>query len=101
MKRRKRLKPMSDKRRAQIPERQRVHAEVLERDDYRCKLAFAFPDQPCFGELHPHHLLKEGQGGSYTPGNLLTACNLHNSMVEDRPKVAALAGLVVHSWEAS
>lgn len=89
-----RLKPMSDTRRDELPERRRVHDQVLARDGHKCLLRFAFPDQPCGGELHPHHLLKASQGGKYEPDNLLTACNVHNDMVETEPDIAAAMGLV-------
>jgi hypothetical protein len=90
----KRLKPMSDKRRGELPERARVRELVFQRDGYRCQIAPLVPE-PCFGPLTYHHLQKEGQGGAYTEANGIAACSFHNDWVEDHPDKAAALGLVI------
>ena len=91
---RKRVKPMSDKRRDELPERREVWKRVFDRDGGRCRVAPFLPDNPCHGELHPHHLLKASQGGEYTDDNLLTCCDHHNTWIEDNPREAEALGLV-------
>lgn len=96
--RRKRIKPMSDKRRDGIPERDEVRETVKRRDGDRCRLAPFFPDTPCGpGDKHPHHIQKASEGGKYVPENLWWACDLHNGMVEDDPKMAEAMGLVLRT----
>lgn len=90
---RKRLRPISDKRRDTFAERDRIRAEVFERDDYRCRLTAI--GTPCFGPLTPHHVRKASAGGSYSPDNLLSACAHHNGWIEDHPIAAAALGLVI------
>ena len=89
------LKPMSDKRREELPERDRVRANVYKRDGYKCRIAPFLPDDPCMGRLTPHHLKKAGQGGAYNEENLISACAHHNDWVEDHPDEAKALGLVV------
>lgn len=92
---RKRVKPMSDKRRAGISERAAVRAAVFERDGHRC-VVHGLPDAgPCHGPLTPHHVRKASQGGAYAVSNLVAACEGHNSAIEDRPDWAHAHGLVL------
>ena len=49
LRRRTRLKPVSDKKREAAPERQTVRQQVLERDKGQCRIAPFLPDDPCFG----------------------------------------------------
>jgi hypothetical protein len=97
------LKAMSNKRKRLLPIRAEVRIKVFERDGYRCQLAHRIVDVPelgpCFGPLTPHHLKKEGQGGSYSESNLLSLCSSHNEWVEREPDVARSLGLVIKSWE--
>jgi hypothetical protein len=90
----KRLKPISDDRRAELPERAAVRAAVFERDGYRCQFPGDRARWPCFGGLSFHHLRKEGQGGSYTAENGLSLCIGHNRWVEDHPLIARQLDLV-------
>lgn len=66
----------------------------LLRDAHRRRLP-SFDVPPCFGSLTPHHLRKDGQGGDYTPDNIVCLCVLHNGWVEDQPNTAEALGLVV------
>lgn len=49
----------------------------------------------CFGELTPHHLDKDGQGGGYTEANLVAVCSFGNdTWIEGNPIHAHDLGLV-------
>lgn len=104
---RKRLKPISDKRRAVIADHADVRAEVFARDRWRCQLEADLLRQrhgadrtllervgPCRGVLTPHHLRKASAQGTYTLENLTTLCAGHNTWVEDHPTLAAELGMV-------
>lgn len=74
---------MSLKRQAEQRKRAKIRAAVFERDRYRCQVAARVPDAGrCFGALTPHHIKKDGQGGSYTLDNLVSACAHHNERIE-------------------
>jgi hypothetical protein len=98
------LKSMSAKRSTERsdPERKRVREAVFFRDGYRCQLAGVTDAGRCFGELTPHHKLKEGQGGAYTVENLVSLCAHHNDQLEADANLAALArrmGLVLRTTD--
>ena len=81
------LRPMSRKRRAELPERAKVRHEVFARDGFRCQVAphgleLDPPHRPCFGHLTVHHRRKASQGGGYTLANLVSACCHHNDLIE-------------------
>jgi len=90
-----RLKPVSDKRRSEMGGRAAVRAEVFARDGHRCRLAGVEGAGPCFGRLTPHHLRKASAGGAYTLDNLVALCEHHNDLVEDRPGWGVEMGLVI------
>lgn len=93
-KKRKRLKPISDKRQAELALRRLVWEKVLERDG-GCRFPHdQVPDLPCMGGMSPHHLLKSSQGGQYTMDNLITLCVASNGWIEDHPRRATELGLV-------
>lgn len=97
---RRRINPISKKRREAKPERDAERAKVFARDagpdgEPVCQLAPAFPDEPCYGHMTVHHLRKASQGGTYTEDNLRAACARHNDFVEENPDVARALGLVL------
>lgn len=97
LKRTGRLKPMSDKRRDQLPAEAVVRAAVFARDGHRCRIKPLLKGtrwERCWGRLTVHHLRKAGQCGAFTEENLISACAGHNGWVEDHPKLAAKLGLV-------
>ena len=101
LKRTGRLKPMSDKRRAEHDASRPVVAAVLARDG-RCLLAGHSEAGRCFGHLTPHHLRKDGQGGAWTLDNLVTLCSSHNdTWVEQNRPAAHRLGLVLDRGEAT
>lgn len=79
------LRPVSEQRAAERPERDEVREFVLHRDQ-RCRLAgwsYGGEGPPaCFGQLSFHHIRKAGQGGPYTRLNGLTLCVFHNDWLE-------------------
>jgi hypothetical protein len=98
--RRKRLKPMSDKRRAEIPERQRVVAEVLARDGFKCRVAPFLPDLACSGPLDGHEPRTRARGGDpLDPDQVVTCCRLHHDWIHTNPDEATALGLLEHSWQ--
>lgn len=90
-----RIRPVSKKRSALRGARAAVCAALFDRDDHRCQMPTTTNAGPCYGPLTPHHLVKAGQGGSYTLDNLVTLCAFHNDWVEDNPDLAVSAGLVI------
>jgi hypothetical protein len=120
---RSRLRPVSAKRAAARDDAEPTVQIVYSRDGHRCVLA---PDNramftlmvsgrrngklalaealsavgKCAGQaLTPHHLRKAGQGGSWSPENLVTLCAAHNGWVENEPEKAHLLGLVIWAGE--
>lgn len=87
-----RLRPMSTKRRADLPRRREVRAQVFERDGGCVATGWR---GPCFGPLTPHHLRKASAVGPYDDDNLVTLCAFHNGLVEDHPAEATARGLVI------
>jgi hypothetical protein len=90
------LKPMSDRRQAELDARAEIREALYRRDRWRCLLAGqrAHPGVPlCWGPLTPHHLRKAGQGGPYSLENLVTLCAGHNSWVETTRSFARDVGL--------
>lgn len=119
-----RLRPVSGKRRAARSDAEPVVQQVYSRDGHRCVLApgnramftlmvsgrqngkralaeaFAAVGK-CAGQaLTPHHLCKAGQGGPWSPENLVTLCSAHNRWVEDEPDHAHALGLVIRAGES-
>lgn len=96
LRRKKRLKAVSDKRRAEWPERARVREAVFRRDGWRCRLQGVAAGGPCSGPLECHEMLKASQGaGTYAEENCCALCRGHNQWVEDHPALAHGLGLVI------
>lgn len=93
-----RLKPMSDKKRAALPDEREVREAVFKRDGYRCRLG-TIEQHDCVRSLSVHHLLKASAGGFYEPANLVTLCIVANDWVEDHPVIAHGFGLVIGNGE--
>jgi hypothetical protein len=99
LRRRKRLRPMSDRRRDAIPERHAVRWAVFERDGHCLLDRRTSYGGSCYGPPTFHHLRKEGQGGAYTAENGVTLCAHHNGWVENYPEVAYAIGLVLKAGD--
>lgn len=98
----KRIRP-SRPRAEERARRDRVRAEVFERDERTCRLAGVRGAGRCFGPLTFHHRLKAGQGGTYTVRNGAALCAHHNDELEASADLAAIGrrlGLVLTKREA-
>jgi hypothetical protein len=104
-----RIKPISDKRRAENVVRAERMEEKFGPRPWDCQFGkvvrFAGVAVPmsflsCFGEVNGHEILKTSQGGSRVDmDNVVPLCNYHNGLIEDEPVMARQLGLVRHSWE--
>ena len=99
-KKRKRLKPMSDKRREQIPARQAAVAEAMRRDGERCQWPIRAAGVEglraplrCFGPLTPHEPKGARNVDRTDPDEIVTLCLFHNEACEDYPADARRLGL--------
>lgn len=104
---RSRIKPVSDKRRAE----NKVRAQMMEekfgpREEWTCQFwsvayigqLFDENESPQFhfGEINGHEFKKRSAGGSITdPDNVILLCNWHNGWVEENPELALAYGLVI------
>ena len=94
------IRAVSSKRLKENVERKRRMIEHFgPQDEWKCQLAPNI-DTPCFGPIAGHEILKRSRGGSITDmDNIMLACSMHNSWVEDNPDEAHRLGLAKHSWE--
>lgn len=98
LKRRTRLRPVSDRKRAERTAAQPVVDAVFARDGGCLMARYHGPAvvPGCFGPLTPHHLRKQSaRRGGWTERNLVTLCAHHNGWVEDHPDLAHALGLVL------
>lgn len=100
--RRKRIKPVSDKRLAERAERDAVRETTIRRAGFRCQAPGAFGIL-CSGVLTVHELQGRGvrPGGHLDDTNTIALCWPHHRYVTDHPKAAHAAGLIRWSWETS
>lgn len=92
------LRPMSRKRRKQLPARRACLAAVRERSDGRCE----FPGCTRAG-VDGHEILTRARGGSpLDAGNVVWLCRAHHDFAHDNPAAATRLGLLVsqHGREA-
>lgn len=82
-KKRRPVKPISEKRRAAFDLHDTLRRRVFERDG-GCLLA-GETDRECAGRNTVHHRLKASAGGPWTMANLVCLCWFHNTDIEDRP----------------
>lgn len=95
---RKRIKPVSDKARAQW-DAERIEREAVFARDRVCQLRGVDGAGACFGSPTFQHILKASQGGKYTRENGAQLCSSHNDRLEADADLAELAhgrGLVVY-----
>ena len=103
--RRSRLKPVSDKRRAQFPRRAEVRREVIARDG-GCVMRDSWPHR-CWhpggpGEFDVHEIRAKGDGGDWLdPANCVTLCRIahdHITFDADGVELGKKLGLVDKEW---
>lgn len=92
-KRRKPLRPRSEKRQDQRPQEEAITAEVFRRDGGCIMRTQA--SHICHGPLTPHHLRKQSAGGPWTLDNVVALCAWANGEVENAPYWGRHHGLVV------
>ena len=80
---RKRLNPVSQKKRAGAPEREAVRQAVFARDGH-CVALDLWPGHRCWGDQRKtfHHVKKASAGGAYSVANGRTLCSGFNDWIE-------------------
>lgn len=92
LQRRRRLNPVSAKKRAGDAQYRKVREWVKDRANGLCE---AQVSGVCEGRgVHAHHLLRRSQGGPDTPGNLLWVCAADHRWIHDHPTEAQARGLL-------
>lgn len=104
MKRSGRPKPMSDRRRSEQGERQRVVQDAYDRDNHDCRARLLVPHIRCGGRLDPHEVIPRSawRAGYLVLSNVFTICRNHHRWIGDNPAVDGPAhklGLHGFSWE--
>ncbi|WP_243294165.1 HNH endonuclease [Geothrix mesophila] len=57
-----------------------LRSVVISRDLYRCQVTGC----PSRLELHVHHMLPVAEGGTHTPGNLVSLCSFHHALEPEK-----------------
>jgi 5-methylcytosine-specific restriction endonuclease McrA len=71
--------------------------QVLERDDYICRLSAVEGVGVCEGRLHAHHVLPISRGGRDELGNGISACDFHHRLIHSRPEWAYAEGYLLRT----
>jgi HNH endonuclease len=82
MKRRRRLRPISEKRAASQEELAALLPELNERSGGICEVCLSAPAE------HPHHRLRRSQGGAHTLDNLLHVCAEDHRLIHSYPELS-------------
>ena len=95
LKRGKRIKPVSDKRRAEIELRRDVVMEVHARDRY-CQAEKLWPEIACGGPLDVHepNARSRNQGDWLDAAKSILICRQHHSAIHEHPRLARERGLL-------
>lgn len=105
LKRTGRLKPMSAKTKARIPERTLVREEALRLAGNQCQAKDVIPEISCWHPpgktLDVDEIRGRGvnPGGQFDPDNVQVLCRAHHAWKTDHPKEAHERGLTKFSWE--
>jgi len=104
LKRRTRLRPMSERRKAELSDRRVVVAEVRARDR-DCQARYIWPEVVCRGPLDVHERIPRSawRGGWLVVGNCLLLCRAHHDEIDRNDETlrrAVSLGLHGYSWEA-
>jgi hypothetical protein len=97
-----RMKAVSDKRAALLPERDRVRAVVLARDR-TCRAEFLVPAVVCRGALAVHEPLQRSLSSTswLDPDQAIALCRAHHNYVHDHIAESLANGLLRNSWDES
>lgn len=97
MKRRKRLRRVSERRLELLGQRIEMLADV---DRSGCAAHELVPAVECSGPVDPHEPLTRARGGSITDReNVVMVCRSHHSWIHRHPDESHALGLLVHSWD--
>lgn len=99
--RRSQLRRMSEKRKQEKPDRDRVTAKTLKRAGYRCEMAPLVPEVECTGGLDIDEIVPRGvyPGGHLDDSNTQAGCRAHHRWKTDHDAEAHRRGLRLWSWE--
>ena len=96
LKRNKRLNWASEKRKAELPLRNAVREDVLERDMYKCVAIDLVPQVQCWGPLDVDEIKPRGLGGDWLdPDNCQVLCRAHHDWKHLNPREAKDLGLYI------
>lgn len=96
LRRRKRLNPVSARKRRALPAYEAAREVVKERAGGRCEAGLA---PSCLGRgSHAHHRVLRSQGGPDTAENLLWVCPPCHGAIHDNPARSLELGLLKHRW---
>lgn len=92
--RKSRLRPVSEKRKAQRLDYSQAKAVVWERDTGQCQPGLHLRDGKCSTEIHPHHVWPQARYPERRcdPDVMVLSCSIHHRMIHDNPKWAKRAG---------
>lgn len=95
---RRRVKPVSTRKRATDAELDAVRPLVLRRDLYACRLRGR---GPCSGALRVHHIRYRSRSriDQHAEANLTAICDAHHAWVHAHDEDAHTLGLALHGWE--
>lgn len=106
MKRGRRPNPMSDRRRAELPDRHAVVEQAMERDRRQCqaKVRGIVTEVRCWGPLDPHEIIPKSawRAGWLVLDNIIILCRAHHDWTEEhrgKDGPAHRVGLHGFSWE--
>lgn len=96
-----RLKPESDKRKAERPLRAEVRVETLRRAGHQCQARELVPEVACMGVPYTHEVAQRSVSpGSHLRVELTMAiCGAHDDWLCRNIGQAHERGLLVHSWD--
>lgn len=97
-----RIRPISKKRAAALPDYETARQAAFDRDGHRCQAERLWPEIACAGIVEPHHLVPRGAwtAGLAVLANLKCLCSAHHYAVHHiSPKRARELGLLLSSWQ--
>lgn len=94
--RKRRLAPVSERRRVEAEAWRALKAYVWERDGGRCRVAEVWPEVECSGRVDVHHTWPTGQGWPRLadPETLISACRRHHRLVHSETRLARERGVL-------
>ncbi len=99
--RRSRIRPVSTKRAAVLPDLDAAVEAAKERDGHTCQAIVRMPGVDCGGHLVGHHMIRRSQwrGGLCVVENIVTLCDAHHRAVHADTALSLRLGLLRYSWD--